>query len=366
MLSVYRDFGVVRKESRDDNFNQTAEDRSIYQLVDVGWLLVNRMKAWQGSLGVSLFRGIVSGHYICFRPEHDEDPRFINYLLRSPAYAAELRRSSRGVRPSQIEIDNDRLRVLPIHLPTTPEQRAIADYLDIETARIDALIHKKRRMIELVAERFEVWVRGTLRSLTPVVPLKRFWTVTDCKHRTPSYVDAGYPVVSPGDVSRGRLDLTRAHRFVDEDDFRDLADGPRRPRRGDIVYSRNASIGIAAYVDTDEAFCMGQDVCLITSVDCDQLFLSYVLNSLGADQLDVQKLGSTFSRANVEQILELAVPAPELDHQRSVAAAVDAEKQRQMLTELRLSRQIDLLVERRQALITAAVTGELAIPGVAP
>ena len=67
MLSVYRDLGVVTKDDRIDNFNKTAENRNIYQLVDDGWLIVNRMKAWQGSLGISSLRGIVSGHYICFR-----------------------------------------------------------------------------------------------------------------------------------------------------------------------------------------------------------------------------------------------------------------------------------------------------------
>src|SRR4051812_21455935 len=76
LLSVYRELGVVRKEERDDNFNKTALDRNIYQLVHPGWFVVNRMKAWQGSVGVSPLRGIVSGHYICFRPQHNEDSRF--------------------------------------------------------------------------------------------------------------------------------------------------------------------------------------------------------------------------------------------------------------------------------------------------
>jgi type I restriction enzyme S subunit len=61
MLSVYRDYGVVVKSSRE-NLNVTADDRSIYQLVHPGWLVTNRMKAWQGSVGISGLRGIVSGH----------------------------------------------------------------------------------------------------------------------------------------------------------------------------------------------------------------------------------------------------------------------------------------------------------------
>jgi type I restriction enzyme S subunit len=139
MLSVYREYGVVHKDGRDDNHNKTAENREIYQLVDNGWLIVNRMKAWQGSVGISPFRGIISGHYICFSPRHEENPSFLNWLLRSSAYTSEYRRLSRGVRPSQIEIDNAGLRVLPVHRPPRFNQDAIANFLDVETARIDVL-----------------------------------------------------------------------------------------------------------------------------------------------------------------------------------------------------------------------------------
>ena len=71
MLSVFRDYGVVTKDSRN-NLNKTAENRNIYQLVSPGWLVTNRMKAWRGSVGISTLRGIVSGHYICFSPRHKE------------------------------------------------------------------------------------------------------------------------------------------------------------------------------------------------------------------------------------------------------------------------------------------------------
>jgi type I restriction enzyme S subunit len=241
------------------------------------------------------------------------------------------------------------------------EQRAIADFLDAETARMDALIAKKRHLTELLEERYQTWLRGQLGELSvQVLPLKRRWRVIDCKHRTPSYVAGnGFPVVSPGDVEPGRLDLDRAHRFVDEADYLDLTDGGRKPRRGDIIYSRNASIGIAAYVDTDRPFCMGQDVCMITSEDQDQLYLSYVLNSIGVDQLEVEKLGTTFSRINVAQILELRVPAPHPGYQRELASEFDRERRRVDQLTSALAHQIDLLVERRQALITATVTGEL-------
>ncbi len=151
MLSVFREHGVVEKDSRD-NLNVTAEDRNIYQLIDNGWLVVNRMKAWQGSVGISPRRGIISGHYLCFRPNHRESPGYLNWLLRSSPYAAEYRRLSRGVRPGQAEIDNDQLRVVQVLVPPRDEQTRIADFLDDQVGLLDRAIELRQSQLDLIAE----------------------------------------------------------------------------------------------------------------------------------------------------------------------------------------------------------------------
>jgi type I restriction enzyme S subunit len=298
------------------------------------------------------------------RPADGIDARFLCYLMASLYSGGRTRAAVKQTTGIQ-NLDLDALLNEPVRVPDQRDQQAVSDFLDSETARIDALISKKRRMVYLVQARFSSYIRRRLAAIGPVLPLKRRWTVVDCKHRTPTYVDDGYPVVSPGDVTPGRLDLSRAHRFVDEDDFADLADPLRRPMPGDIIYSRNASIGIAAYVDTDRAFCMGQDVCLITSNGQDQLYLSYVLNSVGLDQLELQKIGSTFNRVNIAQIVELLIPTPAVEVQRALAREFDRQRETVDTVIDQLRRQVALLQEHRQALITAAVTGELAVPGVA-
>jgi type I restriction enzyme S subunit len=68
LLSVYRDHGVIPKDSRDDNFNKASEDLSAYQLVEASDLVINKMKAWQGSVGISNHRGIVSPAYFVASP----------------------------------------------------------------------------------------------------------------------------------------------------------------------------------------------------------------------------------------------------------------------------------------------------------
>ncbi|MGI8791762.1 MAG: restriction endonuclease subunit S [Acidimicrobiales bacterium] len=305
-----------------------------------------------------------STELLCIRPAADTTSRWLAYLVQSRPFLDWAVATSEGAkmpRTSWAKVGDFKCPGLALG-----EQRAIADFLDAETARIDALISKKRRLIELLDERLGAEIRLTLRSLdVPSLPLRRKWRVVDCKHRTAAYVEDGYPVVSPGDATPGRLDLSRCHRFVDDADYLDLIEPPRQPRVGDIIYSRNASIGIASYVDTADPFCMGQDVCLITSDDQDQLYLTYVLNSLGIDQLDEAKIGSTFSRINVAQILDLLIPWPEPSAQRQLAAQFDRIVTSHDRLRASLSRQIELLVEHRQALITAAVTGETVVPGVA-
>ena len=306
---------------------------------------------------------LASGEFIVMQPRHIE-ARFLKYCLLAESTRQYLDSRVQSVTRSHQRIRPEILMKLPISTPDLPQQQAIADYLDSETARIDALISKKRRLIQLLEEQWNSYIRGLLGSLAcPMLPLKRHWRVIDCKHRTPTYVHNGYPVISPGDTIPGRLDLRRAHRFVDLTDFLDLTAGARRPKKGDIIYSRNASIGIASYVDTDVPFCMGQDVCLITSDDMEQLFLMYALNSIGLDQLAVQKIGSTFSRVNVSQILEILVPVPSRDELQTLSRRLDIAASHRARVCSRLEEQINLLQERRQALITAVVTGEMPVLG---
>lgn len=152
MVSVFRDYGVVFKDDYS-NTNVTATDRSIYQLVEPGWLVVNRMKAWQGSVGVSAIRGISSGHYICFRPIHQEDHSYLNLLVRSAQYRDWFAMYSRGVRPSQEEIDNGYLNAMPIVVPPMSEQRRIVAEIDEATSQIDSMIADAQRLKALLAER---------------------------------------------------------------------------------------------------------------------------------------------------------------------------------------------------------------------
>lgn len=154
VLSVYREHGVIPKSSRTDNFNKTPENVDRYLLVRPDDLVVNKMKAWQGSLGISAHRGIVSGDYEVLRPATaDLDPEYAHFRSRSPEMVLEYRLRSRGIRPSQWRLYWQDLADIEMIVPALAEQQVAAARIKSETAQIDALIAKAEEHITLAKER---------------------------------------------------------------------------------------------------------------------------------------------------------------------------------------------------------------------
>ena len=149
VLSLYRDFGVVPKDSRDDNHNVTSLDTSNYKVVDIGDLVINKMKAWQGSMAVSDYRGIVSpAYHVCSITSSKVNKRYLHHLLRNPAYLPEYARLSTGMRIGQWDLGFDDFKNIPFLIPPLDEQSKIADYLDNGCASLDAMLSKTRSSIE--------------------------------------------------------------------------------------------------------------------------------------------------------------------------------------------------------------------------
>lgn len=126
VLSVYRDYGVIPKNSRSDNHNVTPEDLSNYRRVSVGDLVVNKMKAWQGSVAISDFEGIVSGDYQVLRPITTRfSSHFAHHILRSSRMIHEYRIRSKGIRPSQWRLYWEDLADIRVPVPDLPVQESI-------------------------------------------------------------------------------------------------------------------------------------------------------------------------------------------------------------------------------------------------
>ncbi|MGW8483543.1 restriction endonuclease subunit S [Microbacterium sp. NPDC055903] len=176
VLSVYREYGVIPKSSRTDNFNKTPENVDRYLLVRPDDLVVNKMKAWQGSLGISAHRGIVSGDYEVLRPTTpDLDPEYAHFRLRSPEMVLEYRLRSRGIRPSQWRLYWQDLADIEVIVPSLTEQRTAAARIKSETAQIDALVAKAEEHIALAKERRSALVTA---AVTGQIDVRTAWKVS--------------------------------------------------------------------------------------------------------------------------------------------------------------------------------------------
>ena len=174
VLSLYRDFGIIPKDSRDDNHNVTSEDTSNYKLVENGDFVINKMKAWQGSMAISDFKGIISpAYYICkiFSPKVVR--KYIHYLLRDESYKAEYMRLSTGMRIGQWDLNIDDFLQINTILPLLSEQQSIATYLDQKCGEIDELITLQEEMItKLQSYKQSVITEAVTKGLDKNVPLK--------------------------------------------------------------------------------------------------------------------------------------------------------------------------------------------------
>ncbi|MGP5118282.1 restriction endonuclease subunit S [Corynebacterium casei] len=158
LLSVYRDYGVIIKSDRDDNSNRPGESLDDYQLVKLGDLVLNKMKTWQGSLGISAYEGIVSPAYFVYEPQGEFDSRYMHYLLRSQPSIDYYGAHSKGIRVNQWDLQPEYLDKMKVRFPPLEYQQRIADYLDRETSEIDAAVADLDRYVELLDKRRRVMI----------------------------------------------------------------------------------------------------------------------------------------------------------------------------------------------------------------
>ena len=266
--------------------------------------------------------------------------------------------------------------------PEKIEQTAIASFLDRETARIDALIAKKQQLIDLLQEKRTALIsQAVTKGLDPGVPmkdsgvewlgeipahweagvLKRFYGVVDCKHLTAEFVDDGLPLASIREVQSWNIDLSNAKKTTEEY-YRLLIEGGRKPKAGDIIYSRNATVGHAALVpEGHDKFAMGQDVCLLKILsDGEPEFMLFQLRSKSVfAQLDLLMVGATFQRINVDNIRNFLVVWPPPEEQRNIVQFLKNKTCHVDRLVVKLQTSIELLKENRTALISTAVTGKI-------
>ena len=256
-------------------------------------------------------------------------------------------------------------------LPPLATQRDIADYLDRETARIDALIVGKRRMVELLEER---WV-ALQRHLTRVGESPAEWDSVQLRRVARLQAGATFPHENQGDAN-GTIPYVKVGDLanVDKDDrlrrvsnrvAPETATALRSPvlPPGTIVLPK---IGAALLTNRravlSEPSCLDQNVMGVTVHAGQPRFVYYCLASIDLGELSTP---GPVPLLNEEAALSVRIPWPSIEEQEMVVKELDAYRIAAKAPADVIGKQIDLLQERRQALITAAVTGQLDIPEAA-
>lgn len=307
------------------------------------------------------------------------DARFLTWSLM--IRAVEMNALGRGT--TFLEISSHEVGQLSLRLPPLDEQHAIIAYLDRETAKIDALIAEQQGLVDVLRERRSSIVESSLTTtdgrrspfawlgLIPVgwkvMALKHAVAIpiTDGPHETPEFLDEGVPFLSAEGVSKGVVDLKRVRGYISPEDDARYAQ-KYRPRRGDIFMVKSgATTGTTAIVDTDAHFNIWSPLAAIRpAADIEPRYLYWFLSS-PAFRRSVELHWSYGTQQNIGMgvLGSLPVVVPPIEEQRRIVASLDEQAEKIDALVAEAEGIVAVAKERRTALITAAVTGQIDVRG---
>jgi len=360
LLSVSISKGITKQSdflknsSKKDSSN---EDKSKYKLVSPNDVVFNKMRAWQGAIGVSKFRGIVSPAYIVQRLRGNHEPWFFHYLFRTPHFAKEAERWSYGITSDQWSLRAEDFKCIYSCVPPLEEQKKIVNFIQIQDHRIRKFIRNKKRLIGLLEEQ---WIAELERAMTfglrsPENPRKIFhgwqkscpaeWGIR--KLNKFIYLQRGHditeeqckpgsvPVISSGGVSY----------------FHDKATafGPG------VLVGRKGTAGSVHYISSEY---WAHDTTLWVRYfrDCNPRFVFYFLKYFHPERFDTGSSNPTINRNLLHAEL---IAFPPSDEQQAIATFLDQMSNLQEGQTKAVQQQITKLNEYRSRLISDAVTGKI-------
>lgn len=383
MLSVTITKGIVKQKallegsSKKDSSNL---DRSAYKLVQPRDIAYNKMRAWQGAIGASTLRGIISPAYVVMRLRSAHNlPRYFHHLYRTPQFAKEAERWSYGITSDMWSLRPEHFKLICSPEPPPAEQAAIVRFLDWANGRLERAIRAKRKVIALLNEQKQAIIhRAVTRGLDPSVPLKdsgipwigeipKHWEVRRVKQATkilrgkfthrprndPSLYDGPFPFIQTGSVAKAKKFITEYKQTLNE---RGLAVSKLFPK-GTLCMTIAANIGDVAILNFEACF-PDSVVGFVPLPKCDRDFLFFVFRAMKQELL-VDAPVNTQGNLNVERIGMKGIPCPTLEEQQTIAMSIEAETATFETAISRLEREITLLREYRTRLVADVVTGKL-------
>ncbi len=339
------------------------------------------------SIAASVGKPIITGIKCCI---HDgfvwlkglkQDKEYFYYLLLSDRIFGGL-----GKTGTQLNLNSTFISDIDVPLPSLPEQRTIAAYLDHQTAKIDALIAKKERLLDLLAEQRSALIsRAVTKGLNPDVKMKdsgvvwlgqvpRHWEVlhlrrvinkfVDYRGHTPPKVDDGIPLITARNTKNGKIDWELSQEYIPEELYEEwMIRG--FPEIGDVLVTMEAPLGETAQI-TETHIALAQRIILLkadkTKIEND--YLKYFLSSTaGQGELWSRATGSTAIGIKASHLKEIIILVPPIEEQIEIARVIRQEEKKIFTLIPKVETAIERLREYRAALISSAVTGKIQIKG---
>lgn len=325
---------------------------------------VSHLRSFQGGLEFAGIPGKVSAAYTVLKPKVPLESRFFKYLFKSDLYVQALQTTTDQLRDGQ-SIRYGQFTLIPLPRPALEEQRAIADYLDRETAQIDAFIAKNEELITLLTERRASVLSAAMGEGSPRMRLRQVLTVAQTgpfgtQLSASEYIDDGVPVINPSHIVEGAIAhdpgvSVSVERASELSRFRLSPD--------DIVLGRKGEVDKAALVDdkSDGYLCGSDSMMLRPSRNIvDPKYLWWFLQSPPAhEQLERFAVGSTVVGLNQRTLRVVQLPVPSIETQKAITADLNRATVAISSAISVAKRSVRLARARRAALISAAVTGKI-------
>lgn len=363
IVTAFRDGQVtLRSNRRVAGFTGAIQEIG-YQGVRTGELVIHSMDGFAGAIGVSESDGKMSP-VVHIYSVPDDNPHYVAYALRVAALSGFIQSLAKGIRERSTSFDKPTFRNMLLPRPSRAEQNAIVAYLDRETARIDTLIEEQQRLIEMLRERRQGVLSAASDGNWPTASLGLLLQgIKDGTHGSFSRTapGGGMPLLGARNIMDSRVVLDGAESYISVADHESIV-ASGFPAKGDVLLVIvGATIGKTAVYDVDTRHAFQRSVAFLRPSRClDPKFLWYhIQTSRFQDELALRAKASAQPGIYLGDVRAIPVVVPPLAEQHQIVAQLDEQTARIDTLIAEAERFIDLSRERRAALITAAVTGQL-------
>ena len=383
LLSLYAGIGVKPRKDMEARGNK-ASSTDGYWIVKKNDIVVNKLLAWMGSVGLSKYDGVTSPAYDVLRQlKPDIDPRYYSYLFRSEIAKKIFRKNSRGIMDMRLRLYFDKLGSITVSKPDLETQSSIANYIDNKTNQIDRkinLLKKKKESLERLV--LSIIYKAVTRGLDDKIELKdcdMLWNDKIPKHWNIARVkELGNLVLGkmldnkPGDnkelkpylKSKNIGWLTVTNRNIEEMYFSDYEQKIYRVKKGDLLLSEGGEVGKTSYWESEDQECYIQNSVhkfTVSKNNCSRFFLYQFLAAGKMKYFDAIVSFVSIKHLTKEKLSRVVLAQPNLDEQVKIATFLDQKVEGIGSVISKTEKQIEKLRELRIAIINDAITGKIKV-----